>query len=105
VDEASDTRFIHENLCWQATEAEQPDLLTVQLQNAVAGVWQSGKGQIVFAEIGGKGLLILRTHNHYRRIPLHKRLVILAQLRQVLAAEGSEETAVEDQQDMLLPPE
>jgi hypothetical protein len=42
---------------------------------------------------------------HYRRIPLHKRLVILAQLRQVLAAEGSEETAVEDQQDMLLPPE
>ena len=47
-----------------------------------------------------KGFGIFRTNDHYLCLTVNETLIILAQLRHMRAAEGSEKTAVENQQDI-----
>ena len=92
--------FIYDHLCGHAPELEQVDFLTVELEHAGLGVRQADEGQIVLAEIGLEGLGVFRPHHNDLGLPAGKFLVVLAQLRPMLLAEGSSESAVEHQQDI-----
>ncbi len=67
-------------------------------------VGQSHKGELFPVPVSADGGGILRTNHHNLRVSLDELLVILAQLRQMRAAVGSHQTAVENQHHVLLSP-
>jgi ABC-type microcin C transport system duplicated ATPase subunit YejF len=94
--------LVDKNLRRHPAEFEDLDLLSVQLQNPVAGIGESGEGQLVFAEVFGELLGVFRADHQEGDLAFQEVVIILAQLRQMCAAEGSSEAPVEDQQDGLL---
>jgi hypothetical protein len=102
MDEAHDPLFVHQDLGRHAAEFEDLYLLPVQLQDPVFGIWQTGKGQLMLAEIVGKFTGIFGPGDQNHHIPLDEFLLISAQLRQVRAAEWSVKAPVQDQQDVFL---
>ena len=67
------------------------------------GIGQSRVGEVVLGEIVGKCSGIFRTEDQNGRIEGHKFIIILTQLRHVRLAKRSHKTAIEDQQNVLLP--
>jgi hypothetical protein len=99
ADEAGHTFLIQQYLGRQAPEFEQVDLLTIQFQDSVLRVRQASEGQVIFPEVPGESRGILWTdHKDVSRSPF-KLGKVLAQLRHMRAAERSDKTAVENQQD------
>lgn len=103
MDETHDPFFVHQHLGRHPAEFEQLDLLPIQFQYPVLRVWQSSKGQPVSAKIRFELLRLFRPDHQDDHLPLDEPFMILAQLRQVRAAEGSLESPVQNQQDMLFP--
>ena len=73
------------------------------LLRLLTGAEQPDKGQIVFAEIGGKCRCVLWPNNDDGRLFLDEQFMALAQLRHMLAAIGSGEAAIEDEKHIVLP--
>ena len=92
---------IDEHLGRHSPQLEQIDLLSVEIEDRMIGVGQTDERPVLFGPIGPKSRRILRTDHDDHAIVLKELEIILAQLRQVLAAEGSEKTTIKDGQDMV----
>jgi hypothetical protein len=101
MDEAHLSFFIDGYLGGHAPEFEQIDFLPIFFQDAMGWVGQANEGQVMFLPVAGKGLFILGPENQNNRLLSHELIIIEAQLRHVPLAEGSEKTAIEDQQHIL----
>ena len=102
MDEAGNTLFVNKHLGGHTAEFEKLYFLAVLLEDAVVGIGQACKRQIVLSEISGELLGVFRTDYQNHRVSLNKSINILAQLRHMRAAEWSLESAVEHQQHILL---
>ena len=88
--------FINQHLRGHSSQFEYLDLLTIQFQNQMFGIRQTDKRQIFFCPVIPESFDFFRPGNDDFRIQIYKFLIILAQLRHVRAAEGSEKSAVEN---------
>ena len=100
VDEARHTGFIDDYLSRHPSQLEEVDFLPVQLENAGFGIRQADEGQIMLPPVSRKGSGIFGTQHNHLSLAFNKFLVILTQLRHMLLAKWSSETAVEYQQHM-----
>ena len=66
-------------------------------------VWQANKRQLVFREVGGELIRIIGPDYQDGHVSLCELIMVLAQLRQMRAAERSDKSPVEDQEHMLFP--
>ena len=101
MDIASDPAPVNDDLRRHPAEFEQADFLPKSFKNSMLGIWQAGEGQFVPLPIILEALGRFRpNHQDFRFGSLEFRIVE-AQLRQVRAAVGSGEAAVEHQDDLL----
>ena len=96
------TGFINDHLGWHASQLKQVDFLPIQLEHTGLRVGQAGKGQVILAPVRFKSPGIFRSHDKHLRLPFYEFLIVMAQLRHMLAAEGSGKSAIENQQDVRL---
>ena len=67
----------------------------------MVGIGQADEGQLLPGPILLKGCSIFRANDHNHAVVPIKIREILAQLRHVPSAEGSEKAAIEDEQDIV----
>ena len=99
---ADNSVLVDKNLGRQASQLEQPDLLAIKISEAMPGIGDADEGETFLRPVFFKHIRTFRPDRHDFRIELAEPLIILAQLRHVPAAEGSDEAPVEDQQQILL---
>jgi hypothetical protein len=85
-----------------ASELEKIHFLSVPLQHGMRWVGQADEGQLVLFPVHEKCLGALGSNHNHFRVLRDKLVIVLAQLRHVPAAERSEESAVEDQQNVFV---
>ena len=102
MDEARDPIFINSYLGGHASLLEEIDLLPVAFQDRMAGVRQSDERQGIAAPIQRKCEAVFGADHHDHGILCCEFVIILAQLRHVPSAVGSEKAAIENQEDILL---
>ncbi len=88
--------FVYDYLGRHSPQLEQVDFLPVQLEYAGLRVGQANEGQVILLPVCCEGFVLFRTEDDHLCLPLDEFLVILVQLRQMLLAERSGKTAVED---------
>lgn len=98
VNPAHNACLIDDRLGWHAPEFKDLDLLPIGFQHLMLGVSNPDEGQLVFAEVVFKSVLVVRSNDNHLGAAIDKYLVVLAQLRHMPAAEGSLEAAVEYEQ-------
>ena len=96
MDESGNALTVNQNLSRHPPKFKELDLLPVQLQDPVLWIGISRKWQVVFAEVFGEFLGVFRPDHQEGDFAFQEQVIILAQLRQVCAAERSGEAAVED---------
>jgi len=100
VDISGNSVLVHQDLGRHAPQFEQINFLSVTFQDGMFRVGDADEGEgMLFEVIDERGSLFW-TDDQDRGLALLKFHKVLAQLRHVRAAEGSLETAVEDQQDI-----
>lgn len=101
MDKPQDAGFVHQHLGRHAAELEEIDLLPVKLEYFLVGIGQTDEFQLVFCEILAESIRLFRSDGDDDGVSGFKLCEILMQLHHVPAAEGSDETTVEDHQDVL----
>lgn len=102
VDETGDPIFIDGDLGGHAPKLEEVYFLPVALQDRVAGVGQANEWQGIGFPVQRKCQTVFRSNHQDHGVLFCEFVVILAQLRHVPSAEGSEKAAIENEQDVLL---
>lgn len=90
--------LINKHLRGKSTQLERLDLLSIQPLNDVFRIRYPDKRQIFLQPVFLKKFGFLRSDNDYFCIRFYEVLIIPAQLRQILAAEWSGKSAIENQQ-------
>jgi len=101
VDEARHSFFVYCHLSGHATKFEEVHFLSVKFQDSMRWVRQTDKGQIILLPVVQEGCCIVGTDHYNFGILCCEFVIILAQLRHVLLAEGSEKSAVENEENIL----
>ncbi len=101
VDQPEHAAAVDEHLGRHSSQFEYTDLLPVEIKDSMVGIGQADERQFFPGPIFLKCGRIFRTNDHNHAVVPNKIRVILAQLRQVPAAEGSEKAAIEDEQDIV----
>jgi len=92
--------LIDDQLCRQATQFQQFDLLPIAFRHRMVRVGQADKRHLVFTPPIRKNFGLLRTDRNYLGAPFYKFQIVLAQLRHMPAAVWSNKAAVENKNDM-----
>lgn len=99
MDIADPSFRIDDHLGGHPPQLEDIDLLAVQFQNRMLRIRKTDKRKIVLFKVLGEPVRRFRSDDHNNGIFFNEPLVFLAQLRHVLAAEGSEESPVHHQEN------
>lgn len=94
-------RLINEHLRGHSAQLEHVDLLPIPFENRMFRVGQPDKRQRFLRPIFLKRFRILWTNHNDCCLQVKKAVIILTQLRQMPAAEWSNEAAIEHNQHML----
>ncbi len=97
MDKACHAIAVDDHLGGHAPQAEEIDLLTIELEHLVVRIGQTNKRHRVFTPEALELLLIFWSNDDHNCIAVDKLLIVLAQLRHMLSAEWSLEAPVEDQ--------
>jgi hypothetical protein len=84
-----------------ASEFEQVDLLVIGISDARANVRAAGEGHVIFFPIAAESIRAIGTQRDDLRAAGSKFGIVLTQLRQMLAAVGSDKSARENQNNGL----
>lgn len=94
--------LVHEDDGGQAAQFVQSDFLIVLFGHLVVGIRQSHKGIVLAPPVRGERFAVFGADDEYGGAEAGKLIVVVAQLRQVPAAEWSGEAAIENEDDMLV---
>jgi len=98
VSEASRAHSVDEDLCGHPAELEKVHFLAVEFEDGGCGIGEADEGKIVVAPIRSKGWCAFGPNDDNLALSIDKVLIVLAQLRQMRSAKGSEEAAVENEE-------
>jgi hypothetical protein len=94
--------FVDEYLRGHPPKFEDFNLLPIQFQNLMFGVWQADKWQRFVSEVLSEFFRIFGTHHDNGRFPFHKLFIILTQLRHMRLAKRSHKPPIKYKQHILL---
>lgn len=99
---ANQTLLVDQQQSRDASQLEYIPLLPIQVRNLVPGIGQANKRQVFACPIAFECGAIFRTDGDNNRVTRGKSLNLIAQLRKMSAAVGSDKTTQEDQDDIFL---
>jgi len=94
--------FIDQHQCRDAAQLEQVPFLAIHVRDFVPGVRQTNIREFVLFPIMTKGVAPIRADTDDFRVTRGEGRILVAQAREMGAAEGSHESAQEDQHDIFL---
>jgi len=102
MDITDDALFVDDHLGRHPAEFQEVYLLAVQICNPMFWIWDPGERHVVFFPVFCETIFVFRTNGYNYSVFFFKQGIVLAQLRHMRSAVGSEEAPVEDEEKVLL---